>query len=49
MQRSLKKLALVNPPESEIFRRLVKKDAFVGEMKLFNEADLQNAIEWVKS
>ena len=45
----LTKFALVNPPESEIFQKFMKKDLFAGEMKMFNEDKLQDAIDWVKS
>lgn len=41
------KIAFVNPPESEIFHRMMKKEFFAGEMKFFNENELDDALEWV--
>lgn len=43
------KIALVNPPEKEAFQRTVKKSLFTAEMKMFEESDLDKAIEWIKS
>lgn len=43
------KIALVNPPETEVFRRFVKRAAFTGKLELFNESDLNEAIEWVNA
>jgi hypothetical protein len=43
------KCALVNPPESEVFRRALKKDGYKGEIKLFKNSDLEQAIEWAKA
>lgn len=47
--KKISKIALVNPPESEVFRRAVKKEILNGELKLFNESDLEQAIEWANS
>ncbi len=47
--RKVKKMALVNTPESEIFRRTMIEENISGETKLFSEEQLQDAIEWVKS
>lgn len=43
------KIALVNPPETEVFRRAIKKGVHEGEVKHFNEADLEDALKWVES
>lgn len=45
----LKKFALVNPPESEIFQRSMKSELMSGETKFFAKDQLEEAIEWVKS
>lgn len=47
--KNLKKLALVNPPEKEVFQRTLKNALSKTELKLFNEEDLQKALEWVKA
>ena len=41
------KIALVNPPETEVFRRQIKKGAQKGEVRFFNQEDLEKAKEWV--
>lgn len=43
------KLAFVNPPEKVIFKSKIKQPMIRGEVKFFEETDLQNAIKWVKS
>lgn len=43
----LAKLALINPPESEIFHRKIKGSILSGEMKIFSDFD--KALEWVSS
>ncbi len=45
--RKTKKLALVNPPESEVFQRTIKKKIVAGDMKCFNESDFDDALKWV--
>jgi len=47
--RKVKKMAFVNTPESEIFRRTMIEENISGETKLFSEEQLQDAIDWVKS
>ncbi len=47
--KKLKKAALINPPESELFQRSMKQALFSGEMKLFTEDKLDDALEWVKA
>ncbi len=47
--RKVNKLAFVNTPESEIFRRTMIEENISGETKFFSEEQLQNALEWVKS
>lgn len=47
--KKIKKYALVNPPESEIFRRKMIDENISGETRIFSEEQLQEAIEWVKS
>lgn len=43
------KLAMVNPPKAEVFQRMLKKDLIKGEIKLFNDADLEDALSWIAS
>ncbi len=49
MGKKIKKLAFVNTPESEIFRRIMIEENISGETKLFSKDQLQEAIDWVKS
>lgn len=46
--KNVHKIALVNPPKSEIFQRKLKQPITSGEMRMFNDNELQKAIEWVK-
>ncbi len=43
------KIAMVNPPEKRILQFKIKQSMFTGTIKLFDENELQKAIEWVKS
>lgn len=45
--QKVKKLAMVNPPETEIFRSKISESNLSGELKVFQENDLEKAIEWV--
>ncbi len=45
----VKKFALVNPPESEIFQRSMKKELMTGETKFFSDDQLHDALDWIKS
>jgi hypothetical protein len=47
--RYLKKFALVRPPESEIKNHKFKHALFGREVRSFEEADFEQALEWVKS
>ena len=47
--KNVKKLALVNPPEREIFQRKIKQSLVKGEIQYFNKENLQGAIKWAKS
>lgn len=47
--KKFKKIAYVNPPQSEIFKSKIKMPLFSGEAKIFEESELEQAIEWVKS
>ncbi len=47
--KKMTKIALVNPPKTEVFQRTMKKDLINGELKFFNDEDLENAIKWVES
>ena len=47
--QKIKKLAMVNPPETEIFRSKLSESNLSGETKAFKEKDLEKAIEWVSS
>lgn len=42
------KLAFVNPPETEIFNRSLKKSLHKGETRFFPETALEDAVKWVK-
>lgn len=44
-----RKLAYVNPPESKIFQVKMFASLFGGDIRFFNEADLEKAIQWVKT
>ncbi len=44
----VKKLAFVNPPEKEIFHKKMTKPLIKGDIRFFAEADLQEALDWVK-
>lgn len=45
----MKKLCLVNPPDKEITAKVLRKNIIGGEMRIFPEARLQEALDWVKS
>ena len=45
--KQIAKLALVNPPEAEVFQRTIKKSMTSGEIKLFNASNLEDAKKWV--
>ena len=45
----LVKMALVNPPEKEVFQMKTRKPLTGGEIRFFNESDLAEALAWVKS
>ncbi len=45
----IKKIALVAPPESEVFRRSLKMENNKGEFKFYNKDELNKALEWVGS
>lgn len=47
--RHMKKLALVNAPDKEIMAKLLRKNIIGGEMKLFSEDRLADALEWIKA
>jgi hypothetical protein len=47
--QKVKKLAMVNPPETEIFRSKISESNLSGETKAFKEKDLEKAIEWVNA
>ena len=44
----MKKLALVNAPDKEIMAKILRKNIIGGEMKLFTEDKLQDALRWIK-
>lgn len=46
--KKVRKLALVNPPDREVFRREFKKPLISGELVVFKEEELSDAISWVK-
>ncbi len=45
----LAKLALVNPPEREVLQRLIKKPLLRGDVRFFDEDELDDALGWVKA
>ncbi len=45
----LKKIALVNTPEKEIFHRKFKQKILGGDVQFFNKDELEKAIEWVSN
>lgn len=47
--RFMKKLALVNPPDKEVMAKVLRKKIIGGEMKIFTEAQLPQALEWIKA
>jgi hypothetical protein len=42
------KFAMVNPPKKEIVQYAVKKPLIHGEIRIFEESQLQEAVVWVK-
>ncbi|MGQ0527962.1 MAG: STAS/SEC14 domain-containing protein [Alphaproteobacteria bacterium] len=44
-----RKLAYVNPPESKIFQVKMFSSVFGGEIRFFNDDELDEAIRWVKA
>ncbi len=47
--KKVRKLALVNPPDREVFRREFKKPLIAGELVFFKEEELSDAISWVRT
>ncbi len=45
----VKKVALVNPPEKVIVRWMIKQPLLGGEVKIFDQSDLKEAVVWAKS
>lgn len=45
----IKKIALVAPPESEVFRRSIKMENNKGEFQFYNKSEFNQALEWVSS
>lgn len=46
--RATRRLAYVNPPEKKIIHHKMAPEMFGGEMRYFEEAQLRDAIAWVK-
>ena len=47
--RYMKKIALVNAPDKEVMAKLLRKNIIGGEMRIFSEERLQEALGWIKS
>ena len=45
----MKKLALVNAPEKEVMAKMLRKNIIGGELKIFSEDRLQEALTWIKT
>ncbi|MBI2235265.1 MAG: STAS/SEC14 domain-containing protein, partial [Micavibrio aeruginosavorus] len=45
----VRKIALVAPPEKEMFKSKIKKPIIGGEMRYFNETELQDALTWIRA
>jgi SpoIIAA-like len=43
----LRKMALVNPPRSELFKNKIKQPVLSGETRVFNENELADALAWI--
>lgn len=44
----VRKIALVAPPEKEVFKAKIKQALVGGETRFFNESELQDALAWIK-
>lgn len=45
----VRKIALVAPPEKEMFKSKIKKPIIGGETRYFNEEELQDALTWIRA
>ncbi len=45
----IKKLALVNAPDKEIFQKKLKQEIMGGNIGFFSEEDIEQAIKWVSN
>lgn len=48
-QGKLCKMAMVNAPDSEIARGLIRQENLKGKIRMFEEEELPEALAWVKS
>lgn len=48
-ESKLCKMAMVNPPDSEIARGLSRQDGLKDKIRLFEEHELEEALIWVKA
>lgn len=48
-ESKLCKMAMVNPPDSEIARGLSRQDSLKNKIRLFEEHELEEALIWVKA
>ena len=44
----LVRFALVNPPEKEVFQKKIKAPLYAGPVKIFEENELGQALDWVR-
>ena len=44
----IKKIALVNPPESRVIAAKIKTPMIGGELEIFSESELNDALDWVR-
>jgi hypothetical protein len=47
--KNARKLAYVNPPESKIFQVKMAKPLLGGEIRFFEDSELDEALQWVKT
>lgn len=47
--RYMKKIALVNAPDKEVIAKLLRKNIIGGELRIFSEDRLQEALAWIKA
>lgn len=46
--KKIKKVSLVNPPESELTRAIITGGDFINIIKIFKETEFEVALNWIK-